>query len=136
MAFCAKCGSSMEGGFCANCGAAAAGSGARSTGIEEHLASALCYVAGFVTGLLFLVLEPYNRNRTIRFHAFQSILFNASFIVIYFALGIAMPFGMQFMISPILILGAMAVWALLIYKAYNKERLVLPVIGPIAEKQV
>ncbi|MGH9672896.1 MAG: DUF4870 domain-containing protein [Bryobacteraceae bacterium] len=126
----------MEGSFCAKCGAAAGGSGARSTGMEDHVASALCYVGGFVTGLLFLLLEPYSRNRTIRFHAFQSILFNAAFIVLYFAIGMAMPFGMQFMISPILILGAMAVWALLIYKAYKKERFLLPVIGPIAEKQV
>src|SRR5690242_13181818 len=91
MAFCGSCGAPMEGRFCAKCGAMAGsaapasgpslagpGAGAQpaaapAAGIGENGASALCYVLGFITGIIFLVLDPYNKNRNVRFHAFQSI---------------------------------------------------------------
>jgi len=91
MAFCASCGAEVQGKFCAKCGAPsgapAAGaanptppgpsfapaSAPASAGMDENVAAALCYLLGVLTGILFLVLEPYNRNPVIRFHAFQSI---------------------------------------------------------------
>src|SRR5215470_12415845 len=83
MAFCVHCGSEVQGRFCSKCGAAVAGaasaggqaggSGLVLGGLEENVAAALCYLLGVLTGILFLVLEPYNKNRTIRFHAFQAI---------------------------------------------------------------
>src|SRR5579862_8735191 len=99
MAFCANCGAEVQGRFCAKCGTPAAnppagapagmggpapGMGApgtmpppaystQSSGLADNMASALCYALWILTGVLFLVLEPYNRNRAIRFHAFQSI---------------------------------------------------------------
>ena len=45
-------------------------------GLEENLACALCYALGLLTGIVFLVLAPYNQNKLIRFHAFQSIFFH------------------------------------------------------------
>ena len=174
MAFCANCGADVQGRFCAKCGAPAAAAGAgpaasqsapppppppaaspfpaaagpapvaQSAGLEENLACALCYVLGLLTGILFLVLAPYNQNRLIRFHAFQSIFLNIAWIAIYIVLSIvsvalfSIPF-LGAMLSIVLhlaaFLGFFILWLMLMYKAYNRERWVLPFIGPLAEKQ-
>ena len=156
MAFCASCGAEGQGKFCAKCGAlidpAAAGAPpprpiptiAQAAGLEENVAAALCYLVGVLTGILFLVIEPYNRNPTIRFHAFQSIFAWIAAMVIGMALSMfsypiaALPF-IGWIIDILLwlafSLGVLVLWLFLMYKAYNKERVVLPVIGVWAEKQ-
>lgn len=108
------------------------------------MASALCYLFGILTGVLFLVLEPYNRNRLVRFHAFQSIFTFVAILAVWIAVSIvsavllAIPF-LGFALSMVLHLaiglGALFLWLMLMYKAYNNERWVLPVVGPLAEKQ-
>jgi uncharacterized membrane protein len=172
MAFCSNCGSEVQGRFCAKCGSPVAADAAsaappppppppaytaapsqpppaystvpQSAGLEENLACALCYVLGLLTGVLFLVLEPYNRNRLIRFHAFQSIFLNIAWIVVFIALSIIsvmllpIPFLgaiLSLMLHMAAGLGVLILWLMLMYKAYNKERWVLPFIGPLAEKQ-
>jgi uncharacterized membrane protein len=150
MAFCPNCGSNVEGRFCAKCGTAVEGQGpgaappmgsSTSTGLTDNVASALCYLVGFITGILFLVLEPYNRNRQIRFHAFQSIFFNAAAIALSITLTIVtmiLPWFMGAMISLlslVLWLGIIGVWIYVMVKAYNNQKVVLPIIGPLAEKQ-
>ena len=160
MAFCASCGAEVQGKFCAKCGApSAASSGAASAGppppsgpstasatagIEENVAAALCYLLGVLTGVLFLVLEPYNRNPVIRFHAFQSIFAWIAAVVAGMVLStvsyifVAIPFIgwiIYILLWTAFSLGVLALWLFLMYKAYNKERLVLPVIGAWAEKQ-
>lgn len=116
----------------------------QAAGLEENMACALCYLLGLLTGILFLVLEPYNKNRLIRFHAFQSIFLNIAWIAVWIVLSI-----ISFALVPIPFLGAMMgiilhlgawlgffiLWLMLMYKAYNRERWVLPIIGPLAEKQ-
>jgi uncharacterized membrane protein len=165
MAFCSNCGAEVQGKFCAKCGTpsgtpagAPAGPAASSApignsppaisaapaGLEENVAAALCYLLGVLTGILFLVLEPYNRNPLIRFHAFQAIFAWIAAIVIGIALNLlsfaitALPF-IGWLIDILLwlafSLGAVGLWLYLMYKAYNKERVVLPVIGAWAEKQ-
>jgi uncharacterized membrane protein len=108
------------------------------------MAAALCYVLGLITGILFLVLAPYNQNRLIRFHAFQSIFLNLAYIAALIVLAIISSFlriipfiGVMLSLAlyPILALCFFALWLVLMYKAYNGERWVLPVIGPLAEKQ-
>ncbi|HEY2844446.1 MAG TPA: hypothetical protein VGJ09_12380 [Bryobacteraceae bacterium] len=117
---------------------------AEAAGLEENVASALCYLVFVLTGILFLVLEPYNRNRTIRFHAFQSIFAWAGAMLIGMALSmfsyifLAIPF-IGWIINILLwlaySLGCLLLWLFLMFKAYNKERVVLPVVGVWAEKQ-
>ena len=102
------------------------------------------YLAFVLTGILFLVIEPYSRNPTIRFHAFQSIFFWIAVIVGGMALSmisfviLALPFVgwiISFLLSLAYWLGALVLWLYLMYKDYNRERVVMPVIGPWAEKQ-
>jgi len=160
--FCANCGTQFEGRFCPACGAAApqpSAPGAASppppytppppasaaqSGLTTNVASALCYLLGFITGIIFLVLAPYNQDKTIRFHAFQSIFWNLAFIVIsigitiisMIAVSILSVFGLLFSLLHLVVwFGFMVSWLYLMWKAYNNQRVVLPVIGPLAEKQ-
>src|ERR1700737_290496 len=103
MAFCPTCGSPAEGRYCQKCGAAldagatpsgttplAAGPGTTTSaavvGMSDNVAGALCYLFGLITGILFLVLAPYNKNGNKRFHAFQSIFLNVGWFVIWIAI--------------------------------------------------
>jgi uncharacterized membrane protein len=111
--------------------------------MNDNLAGALCYIVGFITGILFLVLEPYNRRPFVRFHAFQSIFFCVAWIALSIALSIA--FGivgavtsMWLVFLPLRMLIGFAgflIWLFLMYKAYNNEWYQLPIVGPIALKQ-
>ena len=56
-----------------------------SAGLSENAAGAICYLFGFITGILFLVLAPYNQNRNVKFHAFQSIFLNLGWFVLWIA---------------------------------------------------
>jgi uncharacterized membrane protein len=110
--------------------------------MAENIAAALCYVLGLITGVLFLVLEPYNKNRNIRFHAFQSIFVTLAWVVFRIALGILFTVlwsvGGVFFVSSISLLFSLAwliLWLYLLISAYQGKKVVLPLIGPLAEKQ-
>jgi uncharacterized membrane protein len=148
MPFCSNCGAEQRGNYCANCGApapgATPGSSAAISALQDNVAAALCYLLGVLTGVLFLVLEPYSRNRNIRFHAFQSIFCWIAIMALSIALQIVthsfllIPFAGWIMSASIWSafgLGVFVLWLLLMYKAYNNERWVLPFVGPLAEKQ-
>jgi len=118
--------------------------GADTGGLTENMAAALCYSLGILTGILFLFLEPWSKNRNIRFHAFQSIFVGGGIFLLSIALSIlarilvfvpVIGLTVFFIIWPLFGLGLLALWIMLMYKAYNGERWVLPVIGPLAEKQ-
>lgn len=108
---------------------------ARAAGLSENAAAALCYVLGLITGIVFLVLQPYNQNRLIRFHAFQSIFLHVACIVIIFVAGIVFR-GFLVFLMPIVWLAVFALWIYMIVKAYQGSKVVLPVVGPLAEQQV
>jgi len=149
MPFCASCGAPVEGRFCPKCGAAiVAGTSAPSPGpyvapvaspMQDNVAAALCYVLGFVTGIIMLVMEPYSRNRSIRFHAFQSIFLSvaviAADIVLRIVLYPILPWSLFYPLSSLFGLACLAVWLYTIIWAYQAKTLVLPVIGPLAQKQ-
>src|SRR5580700_10395610 len=141
MAFCASCGTQVEGKFCPKCGAAIVAGGAvppppapgpsvapvSSAPMADNVASTLCYVLGLITGIIFLVLEPYSKNRTIRFHAFQSIFLNVAIIgleiVVSIVFGILLRilgiFAFMFGIFwPIFGLGCLCLWLYLLYSTY------------------
>jgi uncharacterized membrane protein len=90
---------------------------------------------GLITGALFLVLEPYNRNRKIRFHAFQALFGHVAMIVIWMLLAALLPWRVTFFLGPFIGAGALALWLYLIWKAYRGEAVRLPLIGALADKQ-
>ncbi|SNQ61354.1 DUF4870 domain-containing protein [Candidatus Methanoperedens nitratireducens] len=101
-------------------------------GIDENIEGLLCYVLGFITGILFLILEK--ENRFVRFHAMQS---TATFVIIFV---VSIVFGMipliGWVISPLIGLLSLILWLLLMYKAFKGEKYKLPVVGDFAENQV
>jgi uncharacterized membrane protein len=159
MTYCAKCGAAVEGKFCAKCGSpvvAAPGDAPPPTpgappppaanpglGMDENVAAALCYIP--IVGLIFLLVEPYNKNRNIKFHAMQSLFYCVAWIVAVIALGIVggimfamMPFGMWSLWILVTRLAQLALFVGLVImavKAYQGSRFVMPIIGPLAEKQ-
>ena len=161
MAFCATCGAPVEGRFCAKCGSAVnagtpppaagpapsagpAGAQPMAAPMADNVASMLCYVLGFITGIIFLVLEPYNKNRAIRFHAFQSIFLNVAIIAVEIVLGIFFRillaaiglFGLLTgVVFPLFWLACFGLWLYLLFATYQGKTVVLPIIGPFAQKQ-
>lgn len=115
------------------------------SGLSVNAASVLCYLFGFISGIIFLVLEPYKRDPVIRFHAFQSIFLNLAVFVVSFAWNLiaglldVMTHGIFFLVhmagSTILGLGFLVIWVMLMVRAAQGSRWVLPVIGPLAERQ-
>jgi len=113
--------------------------------LASNIAGLLAYIAGFITGIVFLVIEPYNKDKFVRFHAFQSIFFNVAIIVFWIAFGIVSGilirvsfgiFGLIFIfVDGLLGLAIFLYWLFLMYKAYNNERYMIPFIGEIAAKQ-
>ncbi len=113
-----------------------------SAGMSDSTASGLCYLVGFITGILFLVMEPYSRNRTIRFHAFQSIFLNVAWFAVWIVLNIFFAvvgailhlFSFLFL-TPLIGLGFFIVWLWVMISAFQGKAVVLPIIGPLAQKQ-
>ena len=145
MPFCATCGAPVEGRFCAKCGGAVAGgpvspgSGVPAAGgLTENTAAALCYVLTFVTGIIFLVLEPYNKNPTVRFHAFQAIFMGVGIIVFDVALSLIVSilhlYALGFLFS-LVGLAFFVLWIYMIISAYQGKTVVLPVVGALAQQQ-
>src|SRR5437899_1579737 len=105
--------------------------GKSSTGMDENVAALLTYVLGFVTGILFLVIEK--ESKLVRFHAFQSILISAVFIILNMVLGFIPIIG--WLISLILSPVAFILWLILLYQAFQGKWFKLPIIGDYAEEQ-
>jgi uncharacterized membrane protein len=110
-------------------------------GLTDNVAGALCYLLGFITGIAFLLIPPYNQNRMIRFHAFQSIFLNLAAILCSFALSIVFAtlhfFGAFFglFVGPLIWLAFFGLWLYLMFQTYQGRTVVLPIVGPLAQKQ-
>ncbi|MDD5255210.1 MAG: DUF4870 domain-containing protein [Candidatus Omnitrophica bacterium] len=104
--------------------------GKTSIGIQANLAAALSYLAGFVTGIIFYVLEK--ENKFVRFHAMQSIVAFGFLFVAMMLIGIV-PF-IGWAIAFLLWVASIILWVLLMVKAYQGVTFKLPVAGDIAEK--
>jgi uncharacterized membrane protein len=111
--------------------------GKTSLGLTENVAGLLCYVLGWISGLVFLLLEP--ENKFVRFHAVQSIVTFGGITIISFALsilGIIPLLGVLFDIANWMI-GALAfvLWIVLMIKAVQGTKFKLPWVGDFAEKR-
>src|SRR4051812_11832956 len=143
MPYCSACGSQVADGVvvCPACGknvaasapvaSASGASTATSGGMDEKLAGLLSYL--FIPAIIFLVMEPYNRNPFIRFHAFQGLFLGLASILGKFVLilipvlgWILLPF-FEVLIFVLIVIGAV--------KAYQGNKWHAPIIGDLAEKQ-
>ena len=144
--FCSSCGARIEdvAVTCAACREATvqpapAVTTATPGGLADNVAGMLAYVT-IVPAIVFLVLEPYNKNRFVRFHSFQNIFFYVAWIVIAIGLRtfaeVPVLGWLSWLIGPLIGLVGFVMWIVLLMKAYQGQMFKLPVIGDLAEKQV
>lgn len=139
--FCSSCGAQMAdtATACPACGKSSAAGGGRAAapaaaagGLTENVAGMLAYIT-IIPAIIFLVLEPYNKIRFVRFHAFQCIFLAVALFVVHIVLMFIPIIG--WLISLLVSLAALALWVVLLIKAYQGQMFKLPVIGDMAEKQ-
>ena len=105
--------------------------GKTSIGMEPHVAALLSYLLGFITGIIFYIIEK--DNKFVRFHAMQSIVTFGALFVLQMVLARIPIVGA--VLIPILSIVSLILWILLMFKAYQGERFKLPMAGDIAERQ-
>lgn len=99
---------------------------------NQNLLAALTYLGGFITGIIFLLVEK--KNKFIRFHAMQStITFGGIFIL--HIIGTFIPL-LGWVLGALLSIVSLILWIILMIKAYQGEMYKLPYIGDLAEKQL
>ena len=162
MSFCQSCGTALEAEtrFCQSCGSPAGGVSAPASptsgavvamspaatvepkAMDTNVVGALTYLAGFITGIIFLVLDPYKSNSFVRFHAFQSIFFNVAWVafwIIWMILSAVLTpltggiFGL--IAVPLMLIFSLAgfgIWLFLMYQAYQQKLFKLPIVGKFA----
>lgn len=106
------------------------GLGKTSTGIQANVAGLLCYLLGFITGIIFYLIEK--ENKFVRFHALQSIITFGFLSIVAIILPVIPILGI--LLFPIVWLAQVVLWIVLMIKAYQGEEFKLPVIGDMAEK--
>lgn len=152
MAFCNMCGAQIADGTttCAACasrvsagpgGAAAAAVPAQ--GMSDNVAGLLAYIT-IIPAIIFLVVAPYNKNRFIRFHAFQNLFLHVAAVALWIILMILTMVAsvvpiighlIVMLLAFVVWIGMFALWIILLIKASQGQMWKLPVIGDIAEKQ-
>ena len=123
--------------FCPLCGASTVAGGvapiaAQSSGLSETAAGAIAYIT-IIPAIIFLAMEPYNRSSFVRFHSWQSIFLGIAAIAIDIVLTFIPIVG--WILLPIVGLGFLILWVIVIIKASKGERFKVPFIGNFAEQQ-
>ena len=139
--FCTSCGAEIPGAaaFCQKCGKAVPGAlpAPAATieeprqGLEDNVAAALAYL--LFPAIFFLVVEPYDQNRYIRFHSFQAIFYNCAWVIIngiFRATSLWHVPALHELVSIAMFIG----WLIALIKANQGEMFKLPIVGDIAEK--
>jgi len=137
--FCSKCGAENPEGakFCSKCGAGLGTSvgvspeAESSTGLSANVAGLLCYVLGWITGIIFIVLEK--KSTYVRFHAWQSIMTFGVLTVAQLVLG-WIPF-VGWILSILIGILMFVLWLILIIQAGTGKMWKVPGAGDWAERQ-
>ncbi|MEA2020311.1 MAG: DUF4870 domain-containing protein [Patescibacteria group bacterium] len=104
----------------------------QGTGLDPNIAAALSYLFGFVTGIIFLLIEK--EDRFVRFHAMQSIIVFGALFIATTVINIIPLLGQ--LISLLLSVLGIVLWIMLMFKAYQGEEWEVPVLGKIAREQM
>lgn len=153
MAFCTKCGANVadNASFCAACGtpqqAASTGPSSSSAaspaqaGMSENVAGLLCYIVGWITGIIFFCID---KRPFVRFHAAQSIVTFGGLQILSFVIGVIFGFSLfaggfgafsfGYALYALIELVAVVLWIVLMIKAYQHDRFRVPIAADIAEK--
>jgi uncharacterized membrane protein len=122
---------------------ASSGTTPTSTGLAPNVAGALSYLLGFITGIIFLVLEK--ENRFVRFHAAQSITVSVLLVLIYTGLtilsailGVIPVVGwlVGLLLTFVVGIGSIVLWLLLMLRAFQGREWRVPVAEVWARKIV
>jgi len=158
MAFCKTCGTELGGAaFCPKCGAgqgaaaaapaSVASSDSPTAGMDENVAGLLCYLFGWISGLIFLLID---KRPFVKFHGAQAIAFNIAlfplwiiyliinfmFMAITAAIHVPLLGLLTWVLIPVIGIVIFGTWVFLMYKAYQHEKFKLPIVGNIVEKMV
>jgi uncharacterized membrane protein len=106
--------------------------GKTSTGMQPNIAALLSYVLGFITGIIFFLIEK--DNKFVRFHAMQAMITFGALFVLQIFLGFIPVIGL--ILLPLVGIASLVLWIVLMVKAYQGEKFKLPIVGDIAEKQI
>jgi uncharacterized membrane protein len=106
------------------------------TGLEPNVAALLAYLFGWVGGLVFFLIEK--DNKFVRFAAMQSIMLNVAIFALYIILGMVsiITVGIGALLYPVLYIGFIVIWIMLMVKAYQNQEWELPVIGKLARNAI
>jgi uncharacterized membrane protein len=109
-------------------------------GLSDNAAGAIAYLT-FIPAILFLLIPPYNTNRYVRFHAWQSLMLNVSAILVSLLMSFALVFFLVFeaellvLFKQLVWLAWLILWLVCFLKAMNGQRFKLPILGELAERQ-
>jgi uncharacterized membrane protein len=145
---CTACGAETPeySGFCPACGRAISRDPAPISQVsteKNKLLAPLAYIT-FIPAVVFLLVDPYKKNRYVRFHSFQCLFLCGALVIIAIALGFffkllsLIPLVghlLTLLAWPVLSIGCFLLWLVLLVKAYQGEIFKLPVIGNWAERQ-
>lgn len=113
---------------------------ATQSGLTDSAAGSIAYLT-LIPAIVFLIVEPYNKNPYVRFHSWQSIFLCVAAFVINVILTFVFAFAFVFMpflhllFWPLVQLCWLAVWLICVVNAYNGKMFKLPLIGSLAEQQ-
>jgi uncharacterized membrane protein len=145
MAFCKACGQDIgTANFCPKCGASqaaptaspAAPPASPSAGLQENVAGLLCYVLGWVTGIIFLLID---KRPWVKFHAAQSIVVFGGLTLLRFVLGALhgitglIGFGFFGLLFLLIALVSVVLWIVLMVKAFQHQTWRVPIAADIAD---
>ena len=106
--------------------------------MPDNIAGMIAYIT-IVPAIIFLVMEPYNQSRFVRFHSFQCLFFAVAWTVLWIGLNIIAHIPilgwLTILIWPLVGLAGLIIWVILLLKANQGQMFKLPVIGDLAEKQ-
>lgn len=141
--FCSACGGQMADGAttCPGCGktvgvgggtaAKMAPAATASSGLSTNVAGLLAYLF-WIPAILFLVMEPYNKDRMLRFHSFQALFLGIATMVVYTVLSITI---IGLILVPFVMLAHLVLVIIGAVKAYQGQKFNIPGIAGFAEKQ-
>ena len=129
--------------FCPGCGRSTQTRASGKVGIfPENIAGALAYLT-FIPAIVFLTVDPYKKDRFVRFHSVQCLLLWGAAILLAIALKLAsVVLFIIPVLGPLLVLlvsvvvgiAAFVIWLVLVVKAFQGEMFMLPMLGEMAEQ--